>query len=138
MGKFATIVAAVVALVGMIPSLLILFTEGESMEKWVEISILITEAALFLSVLAAIGSAIKGLTVNPKGIRQVLIGMGLLVVLVGLTYAFASGADFEQYTKIRVTESGSRWISTGLNTTYIMMLASVGAVAFSIVYRLRK
>jgi hypothetical protein len=45
----------------------------------------------------------------------------------------ADGSDFAEYKSM--TESGSKWVSTGLNAFYIMMVLSVGAVVFSLLYR---
>ena len=117
-------------------TLLIFFGGESSLETNVSISIWISIAMFFIAIGLAIFSAVRGMIINPASLRGSAIGFGALAAIVAISYMISSGADFESYKNM--SESGSRWVSTGLNATYIMTLLSVGAIVFSSLNRLRK
>ena len=117
-------------------SLLIFFGGEDNLEFNVGASIWVSIAMFFVAVGLAIFSAVRGMLINPASLRSSAIGFGALAGILILSYAISSGSDYESYKNI--SESGSRWVSTGLNATYIMALLSVGVVLYSSLSRLRK
>jgi hypothetical protein len=104
-----------------------------ALDGYVGNSLLFTYIVVLVAAAAAVGSSVRGLLINPQGIRSAAVGVGALLVVFLLSYLVADGSDFAEYKSM--TESGSKWVSTGLNAFYIMMVLSVGAVVFSLVYR---
>jgi hypothetical protein len=139
LSKYGKWIAAALGAVGTLLSLLIFTAGNTTPEEKAALDGAVGNALLFayivglVGALAAIGSSIRGLMINPQGIRSAAVGVGALLLVFVLSYLTADGSDFEQYKNI--TENGSKWVSTGLNAFYIMMLLSVGAVVFSLVYR---
>jgi len=117
-------------------TLLIFFGGDEALEGNVGASIWVSIGMFFLAIALAVFSAVRGMIINPASLKTSAIGFGGLAAILIISYAMSSGADYESYKNI--SESGSRWVSTGLNATYIMSLLSVVAVLFSSVSRLRK
>ena len=134
--KISRLLAIVLGSIGLVFTLLIFFGGESSLETNVSISIWISIAMFFIAIGLAIFSAVRGMIINPASLRGSAIGFGALAAIVAISYMISSGADFESYKNM--SESGSRWVSTGLNATYIMTLLSVGAIVFSSLNRLRK
>lgn len=134
--KISRLLAIVLGSVGLVFTLLIFFGGESSLETNVSISIWISIAMFFIAIGLAIFSAVRGMIINPASLRGSAIGFGALAAILAISYMISSGADFESYKNM--SESGSRWVSTGLNATYIMTLLSVGAIVFSSLNRLRK
>ena len=122
--------------VGLVFSLLVLMGGEEQLDRNVSASIWITILMFFLAIAGAIFSSVRGLVINPASLRGTLVGLGSLVGILILSYLISSGSDFESYKNI--SETGSRWVSTGLNMTYIITLVAAGVVVFSSVNRLGK
>lgn len=134
--KISRLLAIVLGSIGLVFTLLIFFGGESSLETNVSISIWISIAMFFIAIGLAIFSAVRGMIINPASLRGSAIGFGALAAILAISYMISSGADFESYKNM--SESGSRWVSTGLNATYIMTLLSVGAIVFSSLNRLRK
>ena len=134
--KISRLLAIVLGSIGLVFTLLIFFGGESSLETNVSISIWISIAMFFIAIGLAIFSAVRGMIINPASLRGSAIGFGALAAILAISYMISSGADFESYKNM--SESGSRWVSTGLNATYIMTLLSVGAIVFSSLNGLRK
>ncbi|MDX5326784.1 MAG: hypothetical protein LPK80_11050 [Bacteroidota bacterium] len=87
-------------------------------------------------------SSIFGLIINPKGLKNALIGIIAIVAIVGIAYGISSGADYEMYNTATTTdpidERTSRLVSTGLNTFYIIGFLSILSVIYSAIARIFK
>ena len=134
--KISRLLALVLGGIGLVFTLLIFFGGESSLETNVSASIWISIAMFLVAIALAVFSAVRGMVINPASLRGSLIGFGALAAILAVSYMISSGADYESYKNI--SESGSRWVSTGLNATYIMTLLSVGAILFSSLNRLRK
>jgi hypothetical protein len=134
--KISRLLAIVLGSIGLVFTLLIFFGGESSLETNVSISIWISIAMFFIAIGLAIFSAVRGMIINPASLRGSAIGFGALAAILAISYMISSGADYESYKNM--SESGSRWVSTGLNATYIMTFLSVGAIVFSSLNRLRK
>lgn len=79
----------------------------------------ISYALLAIAILVAVISGAKNILANPKALKKTLIYTGAFVVIVGLSYAFASG------------ESTEKLVSTGLISFYILTIVAVALLIFS-------
>jgi len=91
----------------------------------------------FVAIALALLSTINGVLVNPAGLKNMLIGIGIVVVVFGLAYVLADGSDYATY-KVPTDESTSKLVSTGLNAFYIVGLLALLSVVYSGVARLFK
>ena len=88
---------------------------------------------LGLTVFSALAGAVISAVVNPKGIRGSLIGLGVMVVILGISYALASDEVIKSYGD--VTASASKWSGTGLYAFYILFILAILSIVFSAVSR---
>ncbi|MFM6960380.1 MAG: hypothetical protein ACKOW0_05055 [Schleiferiaceae bacterium] len=137
LSNLGSILAYGLSAVGLIFSLLVLLAGEESLDANVSASIWITIVMFFIAIAVAVLSSVRGLLINPASLRGAAVGVGSLLAIVLLSYVISSGADYESF-KIEISESGSRWVSTGLNATYIITLIAAGTVLYSSLHRLGK
>jgi hypothetical protein len=136
LNNLGSILAYGLSAVGLIFSLLVLLAGEESLDANVTASIWVTIVMFFIAIAVAVLSSVRGLLINPASLRGALVGVGSLLGIVLVSYLISSGSDYESYKNI--SESGSRWVSTGLNATYIITLIAAGTVLYSSVHRLGK
>ncbi|MEY4460472.1 hypothetical protein EBT31_13945 [bacterium] len=136
LNNLGSILAYGLSAVGLIFSLLVLLAGEESLDANVSASIWVTIAMFLVAIAVAVLSSVRGLLINPASLRGALVGVGSLLGIVLVSYLISSGSDYESYKNI--SESGSRWVSTGLNATYIITLIAAGTVLYSSVHRLGK
>jgi hypothetical protein len=135
LAKYGKWIAILLGVIGLIPSLVVFFVEGENLDKTVEFGLYMTYIISLVAIVAAIGGAVRGILINPNGVRSTAMGVGFLVAILVVSYLLADGSDYMEYQKMKMTESGSRWVSTGLNALNIMIALSTLAVVFSALYR---
>lgn len=128
------IAALVVGVVGAISVLSIFVSEDQ--DATVETAIYVTIAVLLVGVLAAGLSSVRGMVVNPIGMRNALIGVGALGLILILSLAMADGSDYESYKN--TTEETAYYVSAGMNAFYITGLLAVVSVLYSAVARIFK
>ncbi len=97
--------------------------------------ILITYVLLAVAVVAAIGFPLLQLIKNPKGAKGALIGLGLLVVVLGISYALSS--DYNP-SDIEISPEGAKQVDTGLFAFYILSAVAVGATIYAEVSKMFK
>jgi hypothetical protein len=135
LAKYGKWIAIALGVIGLIPSLVVYFVEGEQLDKTVEYGLYLTYIISLVAIAAAIGGAVRGILINPNGVRSTVMGVGFLLAILIVSYLFADGSDYMEYQKMKMTESGSRWVSAGLNALNIMLALSTLAVVFSALYR---
>jgi hypothetical protein len=97
--------------------------------------ILITYVLLAVAVVAAIGFPLLQLIKNPKGAKGALMGLGLLVVVLGISYALSS--DYNP-SDIEISPEGAKQVDTGLFAFYILSVVAVGATIYAEVSKMFK
>ena len=98
-------------------------------------TIVVLIGILLFTVALALGSAVNGIVINPKGAIGMAVGLGLLGIVLGGSYLGADGSDYGQYTD--VDELTSRLVSTGIYAFYSLFIIAIAAVGFSSLSRLR-
>lgn len=97
--------------------------------------ILFTYLLLAIAVISAIGFPVFELLKNPKGAKGALLGLGLLVVVFGLSYAFSSDVN---PSKMELSPGSVKLVDTGLFAFYILAAIAVGATVYSEVSKIFK
>jgi hypothetical protein len=96
-----------------------------------------------LTLLLVVGFSIYNIFVNPKGAINALIGIGVLVVIIIISYVSAS-SDIDPLfvlhvsENVEVTDSLSKQVGAGLIATYILAALAVLAILYSTVSKLIK
>ena len=101
-------------------------------------SILYVVYAYFgVAALLAFCSSLYGIVVNPKNLKGSLIGVGLLVAVLAVSYGLAGDEVLETYGD-GITPTVSKLSDAGLISFYILMIGAVGSIIFSAVTRIIK
>ena len=98
----------------------------------------IAQVTLFLTVAATLIFSLKSLFVNTEKLKRALIFVGIFVFIVGVAYVTSSGVETPLKDGKPLSESGSRWVETGIRTFYILSISAILAMVFSGVKRLIK
>lgn len=71
-------------------------------------------------------------------LKKTLLSVGAFLLVVIISYVMSSGSveGLPLIDGKPISESGSKWVSTGLNTFYILAIAAIGAMVFSGVKKL--
>jgi|SRR5690625_2001331 len=64
-------------------------------------------------------------------IKSTLLGVGVLVIIVAVSYGIANGEAIIMANGEELSASGSRWVSTGLNAFYILGLGAIVVMLIS-------
>ena len=100
--------------------------------------ITIAQVTLFLTVAATLIFSLKALFANTEKLKKALIFVGIFVLVVGVAYVSSSGVETPLKDGKFLSESGSRWVETGIRTFYILSIFAILSMAFSGVKRLIK
>jgi drug/metabolite transporter (DMT)-like permease len=125
------VLGIVLRVIGVIMFIMVSLNE-DSASSYVSYGLFTTVIGVVIAVL----SFVLSLTVNPKGIRGVGIGLAAVIVVGILSYVLADGSDFASYKN--VTESETKVVSAMLNAFYIIGAGAVLAVVYSLVSRVSK
>lgn len=84
-----------------------------------------------LATASAIIFPVLGLVKDPKAAKSALIGVGAIVIVFGISYAFAGDEVTPKYEKFNVGSGESKLVSTGLIAFYILAFAAVLSIVSS-------
>jgi hypothetical protein len=88
-------------------------------------------ALLFIAVAGAIIFPIINAMKTPGALVRSLIGVVILVVLFGISYALSGSAVSDKNAALGVTETSSKLIGAGLIMFYITLILSAVALFYS-------
>ncbi|MDL2320394.1 hypothetical protein LJC45_04605 [Alistipes sp. OttesenSCG-928-B03] len=130
--KLSSIVQYVLFAVSLV-ALVFVFLKGEA---GLDFILIWTYIMLGLAIVITVLMAAVNISKNPKGARRSLMGLGVLVVVLCISY-FLSSTDPVTLPdgSIYNSEFGLRLTDIGLYTTY---LALVGALAVAVIGEVRK
>lgn len=101
---------------------------------------LYTAYTIFWVVLAfVLIFVLKGVLMG--NIKKTLIVIGAFLAVIVIAYMLSSGSDVDSLPLvdgIPISESGSRWVGTGLHAFYIMAILAIAAMALSGVKKITK
>lgn len=95
-----------------------------------------TYVMLYISVAAVIILPLIEMAKNPKGAKRTLLGVVVLVVIVGISFALSSGAPVTSPSKTYENVTELRLSDTGLIATYIAFFLAVAAIVVGEVIKL--
>ena len=100
--------------------------------------ILIAQVTFFLTVAATLIFSLRALFANTEKLKKALIFVGIFLFIVGVAYVSSSGVETLLKDGKFLSESGSRWVETGIRTFYILSISAILSMVFSGVKRLIK
>ena len=98
----------------------------------------IAQVTLFLTVAATLIFSLKALFANTEKLKKALIFIGIFLLIVGVAYISSSGVETPLKDGKFLSESGSRWVETGIRTFYILSISAILSMVLSGFKRLIK
>ena len=100
--------------------------------------ILIAQITFILTVAATLIFSLRALFANTEKLKKALIFIGIFIFVIGVAYISSNGVETPLKDGNFLSESGSRWVETGIRTFYILSISAVLSMVLSSVKRLIK
>ena len=100
--------------------------------------ILIAQITFILTVAATLIFSLRALFANTEKLKKALIFIGIFIFIIGVAYISSNGVETPLKDGKFLSESGSRWVETGIRTFYILSIIAVLSMVLSSVKRLIK
>ena len=91
----------------------------------------IAQVTLFLTVGATLIFSLRALFANTEKLKKASIFIGIFLFIVGVAYISSSGVETPLKDGKFLSESGSRWVETGIRTFYILSISAILSMVFS-------
>ena len=101
----------------------------------VNYGIIICYILIAIAVAASVIFPVIQLAQNPKGAKGALIGIGLLIVVLGISFGLASD---DNPSKIDLTPETAKQVGMGLYAVYILGTVAVVSIVYSEVSKMLK
>jgi len=140
------IISAVIGLIAAFFLLRIISTGDEdikmaaSMGDFGAVSPLVELARIVLLITVAVTLlfTLRGLFSDFSKLKKAGISIGLFLLVVVLSYLLSEGVETPLKDGEVLSESGSRWVGTGIRTFYILSIVATGLMLFSGVSKILK
>ena len=86
---------------------------------------------LILAAVTALLFSIGNLVTHPKKAKTTLIGVGALLAIVAISYAFAGDEVTMKMTDLGVDASTSKWSGAGLIAFYLLAALAIASAVYS-------
>ncbi len=84
-----------------------------------------------VTIIATLITVFSTLAKNPSGLKNTLIGIVAFIIVVGIGFVMAEGVETPLKDGEILSESGSKWVGTGLYAFYILAAVAVGLMFLS-------
>jgi membrane protease YdiL (CAAX protease family) len=129
--KVTKIAALIIAILSFVFLALVMANGEGDNDSWISALIYLSYVILFACVAIVLIYVFKNLFSNKETLKRTLITLGLLGGILLVSFIMADGSDVYNVKKeLLVSGSASKWVSTGLNMTYILGIVSVGSLFF--------
>jgi Na+/proline symporter len=135
--KILKIVALILSIAGVVSLAMIVSNgddavkaTGEGLDSFLYIAYIMFALVLFFVIIFVL----KGLMAGD--IKKTLITVGAFLVVVIISYVMADGVETLMKDGKTLSESGSRWISTGINAFVLLGIIAIGSMVFGGVKKL--
>jgi hypothetical protein len=132
--KIIRIVVLILALIGIALLATILSGNNGMISLYMSIAYVVLGIAIVFTLLFSLTQ----LFTNKATLKKTLMSVGAFILIIVISYALSSGEDVYKQGVLVVSESGSKWVDTGLRTFYFLVLIAVGLMFVSGVKKLVK
>ncbi|NCT17272.1 MAG: hypothetical protein COZ75_04290 [Flavobacteriaceae bacterium CG_4_8_14_3_um_filter_34_10] len=139
--KILKIVALILALIGIVFLAIILVkgddvvkATGEGLDGYMYIAYIMFVITLAITLLFSITQ----IFMHKEALKKTLVSTGLFLFIFIISYVLASGEAVSKAGVEVVSESGSKWVDTGLRMFYILAIFAIGTMVYSGIRKLIK
>ena len=122
--KILRIVALILAVVGIVALLMELFS-GNGLNMQLYVAYITLALTLFIVLVYVLKETFSG------NLKKTLMSLGAFILVVIIGYVLAEGVETEMRDGEMLSESGSKWVGTGLYTFYILAVVAIGSMIYS-------
>lgn len=125
--KALTIAIAVISVIGL--AFWIMIIKGDDDSSAIDMMLWLGKILVFGAGAIAVVLSLKNIISNPAKIKAAGISLIALLVIVGISYGLSSGQEVLSDTgEQMVSESGSKYVGTGLRVFYLLVIIALGAM----------
>ncbi|MEZ4853292.1 hypothetical protein [Flavobacterium sp.] len=140
MHKLIKIVAIAISVISLI-FLGLLMANGDGEENaWISPLIYISYIVLFACVVLVLLFVFKNVFSNKETLKSTLIGLGLFLVVILISYILADGSEVISSNGSVLAPAGatSKWVSAGIYATFILAIAAIGTMVWGGLTKIKK
>ncbi len=122
--KVFKIIALLLAVAGIV-SLIMVLVNGNGLDFQMYVAYIILALTLLLVLVYVLKGIFSG------NLKKTLMSVGAFLLVIIIAYVLADGTSVEMRDGEMLSESGSKWVGTGLYTFYILAILAIGAMVLS-------
>lgn len=132
--KILRIVVLILSLIGIVLLATIFTGNLDMISSYMTIAYIVLGIAILFTLLFSFAQ----LFTHKDALKKTLLSTGLFVLIILISYFLSEGAEVYKNGELMVSQSGSKWVGTGLRTFYFLVLIAIGLMIFSGVKKLIK
>ncbi len=132
--KILRIVVLILSLAGIALLATILTGNEGTISLYMYIAYIVLGVAIVFTLLFSLAQ----LFTHKESLKKTLLSVGVFIIIIAISYVLSEGSEVTKDGVQIVSESGSKWVGTGLRTFYLLAAIAVGAMIFSGVQKLIK
>lgn len=132
--KILRIVVLILSLIGIALLVTILTGNNDTISTYMTIAYVVLGLAIVFTLLFSLAQ----LFTHKDALKKTLISVGLFALVIVVSYFLSQGAEVYKDGVLVLSESGSKWVGTGLRTFYFLVLISIGLMVYSGIQKLIK
>ena len=137
--NIVNIISALLGIVGVIFLLRIMGTGDEQIEidatqgsySLVTPIIELARTVLILTISVTLIFSLRGLFSNKEKLKKASISIGFFLLIIFISYMASSGVETPMKDGKILSESGSRWVGTGILVFYVLFILAIGLMFLS-------
>ena len=137
--NIVNIISALLGIVGVIFLLRIMGTGDEQIEidatqgsySLVTPIIELARIVLILTISVTLIFSLRGLFSNKEKLKKASISIGFFLLIIFISYMASSGVETPMKDGKILSESGSRWVGTGILVFYVLFILAIGLMVLS-------
>ena len=137
--NIVNIISALLGIVGVIFLLRIMGTGDEQIEidatqgsySLVTPIIELARIDLILTISVTLIFSLRGLFSNKEKLKKASISIGFFLLIIFISYMASSGVETPMKDGKILSESGSRWVGTGILVFYVLFILAIGLMFLS-------
>ncbi|UGS21306.1 hypothetical protein [Flavobacterium cyclinae] len=137
--KVTKIAAIVISILSLVALGGLMATSDSEDNSWISPLIYLSYVILLACVVVVLIYVFKNLFSNKENLKKTLISVGLFLGVVIVSFILADGSEIKSSSnEVIASESTSKWVSTGLNTFYLLAVAAIGTMVWTGFNKIKK
>jgi NADH:ubiquinone oxidoreductase subunit 6 (subunit J) len=137
--KVTKIAAIVISILSIVALGGLMATSDSEDNSWISPLIYLSYVILLACIVVVLIYIFKNLFSNKENLKKTLISVGIFLGVILISFILADGTEVKSPSnEIIASESTSKWVSTGLNTFYLLAVAAIGTMFWTGFNKIKK